>query len=193
MVTCPDYVLDSNEENGKYAHSIFVAMRSSYFKLFGCSKVDLNDLINIYSSCLVSPLRLIAFTSRSLEFNEKQLIKSVALKILEHGLVNANSNVSQIIWKRLVQSSFKILLEIGRSASQLINDIQKNKESFPKVLNTLLKLSCDEQNEDIQLQVFELIAIILSEEQFSGVVDIKKVKYFNSSFVTYHYTKFNAV
>ncbi|CAF4968060.1 unnamed protein product [Rotaria sp. Silwood1] len=180
LVTCPDYVLNCDEENGKYAHSIFDQMHTQYAKVFGCPYGDISDLVDNYSPCLVSPLRLMAFAMRSLEFNEKQSFKDIAMKILECGWINlkSNSNESNFIWKKLVDSSLKILLEIGRSAPQLFNGIHENKESFTKLLDSLLKLSNDQEDENDQLQLFELIALIVSEEQFSRIVDINKVQIF---------------
>ncbi|CAF4151303.1 unnamed protein product [Rotaria sp. Silwood2] len=178
LVTCPDYVLKCDEENGKYAHFIFDQMHFQYSKVFRCPYGDISDLINNYSVCLVSPLRLIAFAIRSLDLSEKQSFKDIAIKILEYGWINlnSNSNENKFTWKKLVHSCLKILLEIGRSVPQLLNDIHENQESFTKLLDTLLKLSNDQENEYVQLQACELIALIVSEEQFSRIVDIKKVQ-----------------
>ncbi|CAF1032512.1 unnamed protein product [Rotaria sordida] len=184
LITCPDYVLNYDEENGKYAHFIFDQMYLQYAKVFRCPYGNINDLIDNYSFCLVSPLRLIAFAIRSLELKEKQSFKDIAMKILEYDIINLYLDEKNFTWKKLVHSSLKILLEIGRSFPYLINDIHENQTFFTKLLDNLLKLSNDQENENIQLQAFELIALIVSEEEFSTIVDINKVvKLFVKKFI----------
>jgi hypothetical protein len=98
-------------------------------------------------------------------------------QILGHDTItfNSDSTEKEILWTSIIHSALRILIEIGRSMSQLLNQIQDNEKLFQKILDKLQDLSKIDQDKIVRLQALELIAIIVPEEQFSQMFDIDKV------------------
>ncbi|CAF4163839.1 unnamed protein product [Rotaria sp. Silwood2] len=151
-------------------------MLSTYFTLLQLPCHELSEWRELWPLYLIIPLRLIAFNIYSVELSEKDTFKWISIEILKHGLISTNSksNEGDVGWTSLVHSALRILLEITRSEPQLLNELREDKESLAKILDTLRQLSNDIQNEAVQLQAFELIVLIVPEEELSQSVNTKQ-------------------
>jgi hypothetical protein len=167
----------SDDENRKYTLLIFDQILPLLTNYFGQFYGNLSEWPEENLLYLVAPLRLIVFGIRSLKLSDKESFKMITIKILEHGVIDSNSDSSQKVtcWTTLLHLAVRILLEVARTEPQLLNDLHENDESSLKVISTLQKLTNEEQNDEIQLQAVELLSLVISEEQFVKTVDENKV------------------
>lgn len=166
LITCPNYVLKCDKENGKFTKILLSRMLPSYIKSFQSVQVYTNDWIKSHSQYLVTPLHLIATAVTSLDSDSKAAVQMIAVKILEHGLNinNPDLNETHTYWTPIIYSALQILLKIARLEPQLINSIRESKDSFEKITTSLRQLINDQEQETIQLEAFELLVLTVPEE-----------------------------
>lgn len=181
LVTCPNYVLTCDKENGSYIKRLSNYTLISFSKLFEGQPSEPMSWIKQYTHCLFMSLRLIARDIRSVDFNKKKAFLWITIEILQYGLTDKTDDNGEEVrtWMSLIHSSVTILLEIARCESGVLNDVRENENQLEKILQTLKNLLDDQDNVTVRLQAFELIVLLVTEERLPDIVDIKKVSFEN--------------
>jgi hypothetical protein len=177
FITCSDYVLKCDKPNGKYVSSILDRNSFGYSSILNENLHSRNNWTNNHFIYSLLFLQIIESGIRSLDTNGMQWFVDTTTQILGHDNItfNSNSTEKEILWTSIIHSALRILIEIGRSMSQLLNQIQDNEKLFQKILDKLQDLSKIDQDKIVRLQALELIAIIVPEEQFSQMFDMNQV------------------
>ena len=177
FITCPDYVRKCDKPNGKNVFSVLDLNSFGYSSVLNENVQNINDWSDDHFIYSLSFLQLTASAIRLLEPYKMELFIDCVSHILGHDTTNLkfNSTEIKILWTLIVHSALRILLEIGRSSSQLLNKIHNDEKFFQKIIDMLEHTSNNDQDENIRLQALELISIIVSEEQFSQMFEMDKV------------------
>ena len=172
LVTCPDYILTCDRDKSHLA-KLPEHMLHDYAESLNRFLPNIGKWTDTVLLCLLYLIRLILSNSNALSLEEKSNIQEALVTIvLKQPLSSSNNEEVRIT---VIHDVLSILLEIIHSDAKVLGELKNYTVNDNKLLATLEQLSDDNRNEKTQLHAFELLSVLMPEEEFVRVNDSAKV------------------
>jgi hypothetical protein len=172
LITCPDYILTFDRDKS-HLQKLLEHMLHDYKELLTHFLPNIGKWTDAVTLCLLYLIRLILSDSSSLPLEEKRDIQEALVKILLKQPLSSSSNEEEHI--TAIHAVLNVLLEIIRSDHKLLGKLKEHTADDNKLLEILKQISDDNRNETAQLHAFELLSLLMPEEEFVKANDSAKV------------------
>jgi hypothetical protein len=172
LVTCPDYILTCDKDKS-YLQKLLEHMQHDYAELLTHFLPNIEKWTDTVVLCLLYLIRFVLSDPSSLSLEEKRDIQEALVKILLKQPLSSSNNEEER--STAIHAVLNILLEIIRSENKLLGELKKHTADDNKLIEILEQLSDDNRNEMAQLHAFELLSLLMPEEEFVRANDPAKV------------------
>ncbi|CAF2862596.1 unnamed protein product [Rotaria sp. Silwood2] len=172
LITCPDYILTCDTDKFHF-QNLLKHMAPHYGELFTHFLPNIEKWTDTVVLCLLYPIRFILSDLNALPLEEKCDIQEALVTMLQkQSLSDPNVEEERIT---LVDTAINILLDLVHSDPKILSELKKQASDDSKLLEVLRQFSNDNRNEKMQLHAYELLSLLVPEEEFVTTNDAAKV------------------
>ena len=172
LITCPDYILTCDRDKS-HCVKLLEYMLPHYTKVFARFLPKIEQWTDTVVLCLLYPIRFILSDSSCVSLDKKVAIQEALVMLLCKQPVTGSRVEQEHL--TLVHTVLRVLFQFVRSDPKLLSELKKQTIDDKKVLDILKQLSNNTRNEKLQLSALELLALLVSEEEFTKANDSAKV------------------
>ncbi|CAF3891733.1 unnamed protein product [Rotaria sp. Silwood1] len=172
LITCPDYILTCDTDKSHF-QNLLKHMAPHYRELFTHFLPNIEKWTDTVVLCLLYPIRFILSDLNALSLEEKCHIQEALVTMLQkQSLSDPNVEEERIT---LVHTAINILLDLVHSDPKILSQLKKQANDDSKLLEVLRQFSNDNRNEKMRLHAYELLSLLVPEEEFVAANDAAKV------------------